>query len=335
MPNILLTQRCVRSCPYCFAEKHMSETSPDDILTWENLIYLADLFEKSGERRLPLLGGEPTLHPHFNDMVLYLLERGFDITVFTSGIMPDSKLAEAFSLFRHIPCEKLSFVCNLNDPEKTKSPLAEVECVKRFLQAFGEMVIPGFNIYRTDFDLEFIFRYINAYGLHRSIRLGMAHPIVGRKNKHISLHDISLVIDRLFSYIPFFERLRIKPGLDCGFPMCLFNDKQLAWLSRNMGVKYDFGCGPVIDIGPDMSVWSCFPLSTFHKKSVFDFNSVRDMHEYYRELHSKIRIEAAGIFEECDDCTFREDGTCMGGCLAHNLMRFQEEHPLRMKELYL
>lgn len=28
MPNILLTQRCVRSCPYCFAKKHMGGADP-------------------------------------------------------------------------------------------------------------------------------------------------------------------------------------------------------------------------------------------------------------------------------------------------------------------
>ncbi|NOZ37009.1 MAG: 4Fe-4S cluster-binding domain-containing protein, partial [Gammaproteobacteria bacterium] len=61
MPNILLTQKCVRSCPYCFAKKHMANSVPDDILSWENFIYLADLFEKSGERKFPLLGGEPSL----------------------------------------------------------------------------------------------------------------------------------------------------------------------------------------------------------------------------------------------------------------------------------
>ncbi len=334
MPNILFTQYCVRSCPYCFAKKHMSESSPDDVLSWENLIYLVDFLQKSGEKRFSILGGEPTLHPDFNNMVLYVLERGLDVTVFTSGVMKEEKLQEAVSFFKPVPRERLSFICNLNDPLKTPSPPAEIESVKRFLRAFGEKVVPGFNIYRTDFELDFIFQYINEYGLQRHIRLGIAHPIPGRKNIYIALDDMEKVINRVFSYISLFERLRIKPGLDCGFPMCKFTDEQLAWLYRYTGGKNEFGCGPVIDIGPDMSVWSCFPLSSFHKKSIFEFNSLKDIHEYYMHLHDSIRIEAGGIFIECDDCVFRDDKNCHGGCVAHSLSRFQEEEPLRLKEVY-
>lgn len=334
MPNILFTQSCIRSCPYCFAKKHMAESAPSDILSWEDLIYLADLLEAGGEHRFSILGGEPTLHPEFNNMLLYLLERNFDINVFTSGIMADRKLDEAELLFGDVPPERLSFICNFNDPKKTRTSLAETESLKRFLKKFANRIIPGFNIYRTDFELDFLFRYIYEYGLHRTIRLGIAHPIAGKKNLFIQPIDIETIIKRLFSYAPTFERLRIKPGLDCGFPMCLLNNEQLGWLYRFTGGHYDFGCAPVIDIGPDMMVWSCFPLSGFHKKSVFEFNSLREIHDFFDNLHNVIRIEVGGIFEECDNCAFREDHLCKGGCLAHILNQFKNEYPLRMKEIY-
>ena len=334
MPNVLLTQKCVRSCPYCFARKHMTDASPDDVISWEDLIYLADFLQLSGERRFSILGGEPTIHPDFNNMVLYLLEREFHVTVFTSGIMADKKLIEAEKLFAEVPPGVLGFVVNLNDPAKTKTPMAELESAKRFMGAFGNKIIPGFNIYRTDFELEFLFQYINEFNLQRSIRLGLTHPIVGKRNRFITLADIAVIIERLFSYTSLFERLRIKPGLDCGFPMCRFSDAQLAWLYRNTGGHYDFGCGPVIDIGPDMAVWSCFPLSSFQKKQIYEFNNLQEVHEYYRNIHQKIKVEAGGIYRECDECRYRRDNTCGGGCLAHNLNRFQSEERVRMQEVY-
>ena len=334
MANVLLTQKCVRSCPYCFARKHMDSAAPDDILSWENLIYIADLFERSGERRFPLLGGEPSLHPDFNQIIHYLLTRHFDVTVFTSGVMADETLEEAAALFSHYPPNRLSFVCNLNDPHKTRTAIAETESVKRFLQTFGGRVIPGFNIYRTDFELDFLFEYINRYRLGRTIRLGLTHPIVGKKNHFIQLEDMEKVINRLFSYAEKFERLNISPGLDCGFPMCKFSDAQLAWMSRNLHNSYDFGCGPVIDIGPDLEVWSCFPLSSMNKKSLFEFNSLQEIHDYYRDIHEKTKVEAGGIYLECDECTYRNKGTCAGGCLAHVLNRFQSEVYVRVEEVY-
>ncbi len=334
MPNVLFTQKCVRSCPYCFANKHMSESPPDDILSWDNLVYLADFLQAAGERQFRILGGEPTLHPEFNAMILYLLERGFDIHVFTSGIMANTKLDESVALFRNLPPPRLTLVCNLNDPQMSHMPLAEVESVRRFLAAFGEMVTPGFNIYRTDFDLTFLFALINEFGLQRHIRLGIAHPIPGVKNVFIPIPDIDTVIERLFTFMPLFETLRVRPGLDCGFPICRFTPRQLGWLTRLTGGKNDFGCGPVVDIGPDMTLWPCFPLSSFHKRSVFEFNSMREIADFYMQLHQKIRVEVGGIYEECDSCRTREDGICMGGCVAHSLARFQEESPVRMQEMY-
>ncbi|MBI4499774.1 MAG: radical SAM protein [Gemmatimonadetes bacterium] len=334
MPNVLLTQACVRSCPYCFARKHMSASSPDDILAWEDLIYLADFFQMSGEQRFPILGGEPTLHPDFVEMMVYLLARDFHVNVFTSGIMSNRMLESAVAAFDGIPHDRLSFTCNLNDPGRTRTSLAEQESVKRFLAAFGERVVPGFNIYRTDFELDFLFRLINEYGLHRTLRLGVAHPIAGKKNLFITPADLGRVIERLCSYGPLFERLRIKPGFDCGFPLCRFTEEQLGWYYRFTGGHYDFGCAPVIDIGPDMMVWSCFPMSGFHQRSIYEFNSLQEVHDYYQQLHRSIRVEAGGIYEACDACTYREDGLCAGGCVAHSLSRFWQEEPVRMKEMY-
>jgi len=195
----------------------MSDSAPDDVMSWEDLIYLADLFQAGRERRFPLLGGEPTLHGEFVEMVLYLLARGFEVNVFTSGVLSRKRLQEAEAGFLDIHPEKLTFICNLNDPSLTPSPPAEQESVRRFLDRFGHRTVPGFNIYRKDFDLRFILELINEFGLKRTIRLGLAHPIPGRDNQCIALEDIDAIIDRLFSFAPFFEQFRVKPGLDCGF----------------------------------------------------------------------------------------------------------------------
>jgi radical SAM protein with 4Fe4S-binding SPASM domain len=335
MPNVLLTQKCVRSCPYCFAKKHMSESTPDDILLWENLIYLADFFELSGERNISLLGGEPTLHPNFLDFVIYLLERNFNVRVFTSGIMSERVLEGVALAVNNVPPERLSFICNLNDPKRTHAPFAEIERVKRFLTVFGSRTVAGFNIYQTDFELDFLFKYINNYGLRRTIRLGIAHPIPGKQNIYIFLDDIPSIINRLFSYRELFERCRVKPGLDCGFPMCKLSNTQLGWLYQFTGGASSFGCGPAIDIGPDMSVWSCFPLSSFHKKSIFEFDTLQDVIRFYQRMIGLIRMEVGGIYEECDNCVYREDGICSGGCVAHILSYFQNEARVRVPEVYL
>jgi len=334
MPNILLTQKCVRSCPYCFAQKHMDESPPEDMMTWENLIYIADLLETSGEKGVSLLGGEPFLHPYIVDFVLYLLERNLHVNIFTSGIMSDKMFREARKFLSNIEPDRLSFVCNVNNPEI--SPSSELERTRRFLKEFGRLTNLGFNIYKNDFEMDFLFQYINEFGLKRHIRIGLAHPIPGEKNVFIKKENLPQFAERFISYAPMFERFRVDPGFDCGIPLCLFSDEQLGKLYKINKGNLKFGCGPAIDIGPDMMVWSCFPLSRYQKKSLYEFDSLQDILQFYHEnLHSKVRIEASGIFEKCDTCVHREDGICTGGCLAHNLTHFMNEAPIRFREVYI
>lgn len=327
MPNVLLTQRCVRSCPYCFARKYLSESQLQQTISWEDLIYAADLQQMSGERSLSLLGGEPTLHPEFLDFVLYLVARGFHVTVFTSGIMSERLRKEMEAAFHNIPQGSVSFVCNLNDP--AISPEPEQTQVNAFLHVFGPRVSPGFNIYRTDFRLEFIFDSINRYGLERNLRLGLAHPIAGHDNLFISPQEIPAVVARLVSYFPLFERHKVRPGLDCGFPLCKFSADELGQLYCLARREVHFGCSPAIDIGPGMDVWGCFPLTAFRRRSLYEFDSMAQVYEAFSQTFNAVRVEVGGIFEECDACEHRASGMCAGGCLAHALNLMQDEAPVR------
>lgn len=332
MANLLLTKRCVRSCPYCFAGREMADSTPEDAVSWENLVYVADFLQSSGENHISLLGGEPTLHPEFVDFVIYLLERGFRLTVFTCGIMSESRFDEIKSHLTKIPLERLTIVCNINHPEQTPSTSEEEKRAHRFLTLMGPWTMPGFNIYRLDFKLDFIFDLVNRYGMRRELRLGIAHPVPGLNNIYIPPEQITEVLNRLYSYRYLFDRSRVKPGLDCGFPLCSFSNEQLGWLYR-LKDHNDFGCGPALDITPDMSVYSCFPLSRFQRKSLFDFNSIKEVVEFYRKLHNSIRAEMAGIFEKCDGCVHREEGRCAGGGVCQMLNRFTNEAPVRIPEI--
>lgn len=333
MANLLLTNRCVRSCPYCFASRELSTPASSDYVSWEDLVFVADFLEGSGEHSISLLGGEPTVHPDFVDMVLYLREREFDITVFTSGVLAENKLKDVAEYLRAIPPGPLNFVCNLNDPEQTPAPAREQEKLHHFLTELGPWITPGFNIYRPDFRLEFIFELVGQYGLQRHLRLGLAHPIPGAENSHIKAAWYRQVVEQLCTHREGFEHLRIKPGFDCGFPLCQFKDDELGWLRRLCGEGMSFECGAPIDIGPDMGVYRCFPLSRFHRKSLYEFTSIAEIHDFYAELDGGIRVEMAGIFEECESCIHKQEQTCSGGGVCHLLNELHGKETVRLPEI--
>ena len=332
MANVLLTTSCVRHCPYCFAKTEMEGSPTSERLSWENVVYLADFLLASGEKRVSLLGGEPTLHPDFVDIVLYFIERGFFVTVFTSGVMNRAKL-ELCERYLASKSNALGFVCNLNDPEQTPAPEKERESVHHFLTVMGPLVTPGFNIYRTDFRLEFIFDSVVRYGLKRHLRLGIAHPIPGSANSYIQPEDMGRVIDRLHSYADPFDRLRITPGFDCGFPLCRVSNEQIGWLYRVSQGHISFGCGMPLDITPDMSIYNCFPLSNYQRRSLFEFNTLQDVQAFYQKMAHAIRNEIPGIFDECDGCIHREEQRCAGGGVCQLLGRMMSEPPVRLQEI--
>lgn len=265
------------------------------------------------------LGGEPSLHPAFADFLAYSLKRGFSVLVFSSGILTDKAKEDLRLVFRSIPQagKNLSFLCNLNEP--AFSPPEETARVEEFLAEFGGRVQPGFNIYRKDFSLDFLFEYIKRYNLKHAIRLGLTHPIHRENNSFIPVSDMQEIADRLFGYLPSFHRDDVAPTLDCGFPMCLFSDEQLGRLYKISRGTHKFSCGAPVDIGPDMTAWSCFPLSSARSKSVYDFDSYGQMMEYFESFTKSIRDESGGIYAKCRDCAWRRKGTCAGGCVAHAL----------------
>jgi radical SAM protein with 4Fe4S-binding SPASM domain len=309
-----------------------SASSPDDVISWENFIYCIDLLDADNQKHVSLLGGEPSLHPHFSDFIQYLHKRHFHTSIFTSGILSVKSFDALRKVMNGIQPRDVSFVVNINNPEIMSFP--ECESVTRFCKAFSPFTTLGYNIYRENFTFEFIVEYISKYGLHRTIRLGLAHPIPGAANEYIKPDNLHHMADRLISYLPLLNRHNISIGLDCGFPLCLFSDDSLGKLYKNGRGKASFNCGPAFDIGPDMSLWSCFPLSQFHRKSIFDFNSHKEIIDYYNDIHHKVRIEHGGLFPACDTCKYREMELCRGGCLAHSINSFQLEKKIRGVEFY-
>lgn len=327
MANVLLTETCVRSCPYCFAKQYMSDADVNDSLSWDNLIYIADFLVASGVNRISLLGGEPLLHPNIAEFILYLHKRGLFITIFTSGIMPESKFDDFCSKVTSIPDLNLAFVCNVNEPRF--SPKNELIKVERFFSVFGSRCSLSFNIYRLDFNMEFTIDYIVRFGLNRHVRLGLAHPIPGQKNMYIVPESFGEVKKSLMATFERFAEYGIEPGFDCGFPLCMFTDDDLGKLYKYTGGRPTFQCGPAIDIGTDLSVWSCFPLSDFNRKSLYDFASYQEIVNFYAEKMVEVRSKVSGIYIGCDTCIYRKKGLCSGGCVAHVLNYMIQEGGFR------
>ena len=94
--NIILNSYCNLKCNYCFADEYMEETVRTPGKSMDFDYFINDLLPKiKNTPVINFMGGEPTLHPQFNDIFTQTLDAMPSYTslgLFTNGLMGDKVL---------------------------------------------------------------------------------------------------------------------------------------------------------------------------------------------------------------------------------------------------
>lgn len=328
MANILVTARCNRRCTFCFAQRRISEMIQEKDkglnMSREDIRYTMDFMERTDERALRLLGGEPTLHPEFVDIVNEALARHFHIHVFTNAMM--SK--EIADFLASLPKDRLSILCNIspqaNDTER------QISLRNYALDRLGDRVTLGITVTEPEFDYEFLLDHIRRFKLRKSIRIGVAQPIVGKDNVYLKTSDYRAAGRSIANMARACVKSDVLIGFDCGMTLCMFSEEELGVLATS-SEGYSSLCDPIIDIGPNLDVWHCFPLSEVLMTNMRHFKTRREMVNYYRMLITPYKN--LGCRPECLRCDYKRRGQCFGGCMAHAMNALNRLPPRRAEEV--
>ena len=320
--NILLTNECNRRCPYCFAGERISfatdggegDTRPEAprFISVENFIKALDFAKKSHLKRISLLGGEPSLHPDFPGLIQQAWDEGFYVTVFSNGMWREEAIG--FVEKAGEECQnRLNIVLNINHPSETTE--RESTAQHQLLSRIGTRCNLSFNIYREDFAPFFLIDIIQKYRCVKNIRLGVAVPLARHDSNHVDVERYAQLTPAILDLAKKCDEHDILLGFDCGFLFCMFTPEQMGYL-QFWGAHFKSTCGPAIDIGTDLSVWSCFPLSTFSRGVNLDeFGDIEDLVKHFNKQFE--RLFRAGAMEKCAGCKYRRREQCIGGCAAH------------------
>jgi hypothetical protein len=329
--NLIVTDVCNRNCPYCFAESKLNRSqskkkllNKDRFISIKNYLVYLNFLKKSRDTQLKLLGGEPTQHPRFIEMVTMALEQDFDLVIFTNGLWG----SEVLNFFRKGIHPKVRFVFNINEPAvRTKN---ETALQKKSLEIVGKQAKCGFNIFRKDFDLLFLGDIIEKYSLEKTIRLGLACPIANTGNEYIPNEDLKTTGTRLAAQLRQLEKRDIVGAFDCGFPLCMFSENELGSIILTTdGIKSL--CNPIIDVGMDLMAWPCFPLSNILNVSILEYETVDELKSFYGKKLKYFR--QFGSQEDCLDCKYRKRAQCSGGCLSRGLVEWVKNDPSVFEKL--
>ncbi|MCX5694279.1 MAG: radical SAM protein [Candidatus Omnitrophica bacterium] len=319
--NILFTNFCNQSCPYCFAKEEpaLEKKLHPNYIKLKELSVIIDFLKQSKETRVGILGGEPTLHPEFKKAMAMVIQAGLGVTIFTNGLMD----RDNSTFLKGIQARKCNVLLNLNSPESyTKK---QWSIINRTAGLLRKRMRLGFNIYKLDNDLDFLVDFIQKYNLEKIIRLGMAVPIFGGNNKYIELADYPKVSEKIVNFIEKHRLTGISFTFDCGFTLCSFTDEQLGKLIR-LRTTLISSCPPPIDVGPDLKLWHCFATSRMWNKKLTDFKDLQAVIKFYQTKFKAFR--QVGATNGCLRCEYLRLDYCSGGCLGHTLKAFKLEDRL-------
>ncbi|GAB4338341.1 MAG: hypothetical protein Kow0089_10220 [Desulfobulbaceae bacterium] len=322
--NIFITNHCPRKCSFCFARTRIglsADRENADIMSLENVRRIMDFLEASDEYQLRLLGGEPTTHPAFLDITREAVERGFRVQVFTNGMLPPSLTDE----LRALPEKSLSFLCNVSP--QARDTTEQKEQVRYFLKTFNRWVQLGVTLTGPALDYRYLIEAIERYDLLRRIRVGIAQPIVGpTRNSFLATDKYRETGKFIVSMARECVKKDILLGFDCGLTLCMFDEEEIGVLTK-CADGFRALCDPIIDVGPDLDVWHCFPMAETLNTRLELFRTRRQIVDYYKKLTLPYR--QLGCMKQCVTCVYRIRGQCTGGCLAH-AMNGLDRYPPRL-----
>lgn len=322
--NLSISTICNQNCAYCFTVDHLVDGNPaaaQDPLTEQGFMPLdafqqrVEFLKRSNIQDVRLLGGEPTLHPQFVELINRARAADMRVVVFTNGLVPEKALAALEGL----SVDQCTIMVNVNQPSEP-GPDNLFHQRRETLRRLGERALPGVNIYRLDCDIDFLLSLIDETDCKRTIRLGMAQPCLTGENRHIHPNQYRAVAVKIVHLARLAAKVGVKLDLDCGFVRCMFSDDDLDAL-RSAGANVGWKCNPILDVDIGGVVIHCYPLSRLAR---LPLTSESDAAALRRAFEARARpYRLAGVFKECSICPFKVSGECPGGCLAATIRRFR------------
>jgi len=354
--NIILNSYCNLKCNYCFADEYMEETVNTPGKSMEYDYFLQEMLPRvKNSPVINFMGGEPTLHPRFNEIFTQTLEARqprTSLTIFTNGLMPKKVLdmiigaadiqttTDRDSYFGIL----LNWQTLDNISEKNHQRCREV--AETMMRNNSYSVTFSINLYSKEQDLDRqcaeIDEIYQQAGLPKdesyTIRVSPAFPIVGEeKNVYLPIRDFPKVGRKMLSNLKKYPQAIFR--FDCSFPPCfldeieedefhmterfLFHGNQpvpdmRTWKNQEL----HFGCadGSPMDIDGKGDCFNCFPFHNMKLGNISDFKEVNSIAT--AQMGSKFLNEVFSkteVKEPCRSCPHYMV-RCTSGCFAYNFV---------------
>lgn len=319
MANVLLTTRCNLSCPYCFAQEKLSG-GHGQVMSMDDVRTVIDFLKRSDHPVFRAMGGEPTLHPHFPEIVQLALREQMRVDLLSNATWPESYN----EFFLRISPGRMYFLLNIDHPDRYRPSLwARIEKNLEAISGRGNITF-SFNLFETEPQADYIFELAQRYQVDK-LRMSFGLPVVGADNRFLKLEDYPRMPPFIMHFVKRAEDIGAQVRLDNAVPLCIFSFEQAGELLMKgvLNFQHNARCDPIVDIGPDLSVWCCFCLSSLWNRRLDEFENLGQIIDYYRRAMGLYQGRLYPM-EKCYECPYRELWNCQGGCLTFSVWKHGE-----------
>jgi sulfatase maturation enzyme AslB (radical SAM superfamily) len=322
MANVLLTTGCNLKCSYCFADEKMGRGQRRH-MAMNDVHRLLEFFRRSNYSLFRVMGGEPTLHPQFTDIVDLALAAGMRVDVLSNATWNEA----CATYFEQVSPRRIYFLLNLDHPDRYRPGMWQhIEANLARLPEARNITV-SFNIFEREPRYSYILDVARRYSIEM-IRLSFSLPVLGAQNRYLNFDEYKAMAPFVMRFFEEAGAIGVRVQMDNAVPLCIFSDADMGRLLLNgvLDLQRNSRCEPVIDIGPDLSVWCCFCLSSVHNRRLEDFGTLKEVKDYYSGVLYRYQTRLTPL-DECDGCRYRECWGCQGGCITHSLLRHRDVYP--------
>ena len=112
--RISLTERCNLRCFYCMPENGITLTEKANLMTHEEVVYVAKKFVEMGVKKIRLTGGEPLIKKNVEKIIRELASLPISLGITTNGILLDKYL----DLFKEVHVKDINISLDTLNREK-------------------------------------------------------------------------------------------------------------------------------------------------------------------------------------------------------------------------
>lgn len=321
--NLVINNYCNQKCEYCFAEDIITCSKKN--MTISTMQKILQFGLNSGCTHYGIVGGEPTIHPQFEDILNELSvfsnnNPNIYLSLYTNG----TNLSRYLEKLPH----QMRILINVNAPEKITEAcyLGTMQSIEKaaymgYLNGERRRITLGCNLYPGLSDYTYIWDLCRTFEVP-NLRVSVVSP--GGKYKHLCAERDYFywkMKDLLLQFCNDAISNGVTLNMDCGhIPECYFTLYEFDLIRRAF---HDYRiinfCEPHVDVNADLEISSCLIMSANQNKlKITDFNNMHEIENYLLTKYVIPKYQGTE-YGKCSSCEKHKLMKCQGGCLGFSL----------------